>query len=132
MAELRARRVVYSISTVLAALLFAVPAVALLMKVPHFAAEMSRLGYPAYFLTLLGVSKLLGVAVILSPALPRLKEWAYAGLLFDAVGAVISRIAIGDRLTSLVPPILIGILVLLSWWLRPHGRRLAGHVRTPA
>jgi hypothetical protein len=86
---------------------------------------MSRLRYPAYFLALLGVAKLLGAAVILLPRLPRLKEWAYAGLLFDSVGAVVSRTAIGDGPVKLLLPLLIGVLALLSWQLRPESRRLA-------
>ena len=62
--------------TILAALLFAVPGAALLLRVPHFTADMARLGYPVYFLTILGIWKLLGVIAILAPGLPRLKEWA--------------------------------------------------------
>ena len=49
-----------------------------------------HLGYPAYFLPYLGVAKLLGVAAILYPGLPRLKEWAYAVLHCDLVSAMYS------------------------------------------
>lgn len=132
MAETRSRRIAYLVSTALTALLFAVPAVALLLRVPHFAVEMGRLGYPPYFLTLLGIFKLLGAAVVALPGLPRLKEWAYAGLLFDVVGAVVSRTALGDGPMSLVPPVLIGVLLLLSWWLRPHNRKLVDDTPVPA
>jgi uncharacterized membrane protein YphA (DoxX/SURF4 family) len=121
----RSRRIAYWSTTTATALLFAVPGAALVARIPHFVDEMSRLQYPAYFLSLLGVAKLLGAAVILLPRLPRLKEWAYAGLLFDAVGAVVSRTAIGDEPVKLLLPILIGVLALLSWQLRPESRRLA-------
>jgi uncharacterized membrane protein YphA (DoxX/SURF4 family) len=122
----RARRILYWACTVLTALLFAVPGAALLARNPHFAGEMSRLGYPAYFLAVLGSFKLLGAAVILLPRLPRLKEWAYAGMLFDIAGAVVSRATMGDEPMRLALPIFIAGLALLSWQLRPADRRLSG------
>ena len=53
------------------------------------------LGYPLYFIPFIGVAKLLGVIAILVPGFPRLKEWAYAGLFFDLIGATYSMLAIG-------------------------------------
>ena len=55
----------------------------------------TQLGYPAYFLPFVGVAKVLGGIVLLVPGFPRLKEWAYAGLVFDLMGALYSFIAIG-------------------------------------
>ena len=112
----------YWIFTVLAALLFAVPGAALLLRVPHFTADMARLGYPAYFLTMLGIWKLLGAITILSPRMQRLKEWAYAGMIFDLSSAVISRALVGEDALKILPPIFVGIIVVLSWRLRPAGR----------
>lgn len=54
------------------------------------------LGYPVYFVPFIGVAKALGVIAILVPGLPRLKEWAYAGLFFDLIGATYSIIAVGN------------------------------------
>ena len=112
----------YWVFTVLAALLFAVPGAALLLRVPHFTADMAGLGYPAYFLTILGIWKLLGAITILSPRLPRVKEWAYAGMIFDLSSAVISRSVVGENAIKVLPPILVGIIVILSWRLRPAER----------
>lgn len=56
-------------------------------------AFMAHLGYPAYFVRFIGVAKLLGVIAILVPGYPRIKEWAYAGLLFDLAGATYSLVA---------------------------------------
>jgi hypothetical protein len=42
----------------------------------------THLGYPIYLLTILGIWKLLGVAGLLIPKFPLLKEWAYAGFFF--------------------------------------------------
>lgn len=53
------------------------------------------LGYPLYFIPFIGVAKVLGVIAILVPGFPRIKEWAYAGLSFDLVGATFSIIASG-------------------------------------
>ena len=118
-------RAAFWITTALTALLFAVPGAALVAKVPHFTSEMARLGYPAYFLAIFGTFKIAGAAVILAPGLPRLKEWAYAGMIFDAAFAALSRFAIGDGPALVIPPILIGVLVLISWQLRPDSRKLA-------
>ncbi len=85
----------------------------------------SRLGYPEYFATILGVGKLLGVVVVLSPGLPRLKEWAYAGFVIDVSGAFASHLFVGDPLADLVPPIAVLAITMASWAQRPESRRLA-------
>src|SRR6185437_6688446 len=105
----------YWIFTLLAALLFAVPGAALLLRVPHFTNDMAQLGYPTYFLTILGVWKLLGVIAIVLPGLPRLKEWAYAGMIFDLSSAVISRTVAGNDAVKIFPPLLVMVIVILSW-----------------
>src|SRR5450755_1736309 len=56
----------------------------------------THLGYPVYFLTILGVWKILGMVALLIPKFPLLKEWAYAGLFFVMTGAIFSHIACGD------------------------------------
>ena len=56
----------------------------------------TNLGYPTYFMTILGVWKFLGVIIVLSPKFPLLKEWAYAGFFFIMSGAVLSHLAAGD------------------------------------
>lgn len=114
--------IAYWTFTVLAALLFAVPGAALLLRIPHFTEDMAQLGYPSYFLTILGVWKLLGVFAILVPGLPRLKEWAYAGMIFDLSSAVISRTATGGAAITILPPLLVVAIVIVSWKLRPAGR----------
>lgn len=82
-----------------------------------------HLGYPIYFLTILGVWKILGVIAILLPKLPLLKEWAYAGFFFIMTGAIISHIATGDRLKENFPALLLLILTIVSWYLRPLDRK---------
>lgn len=64
-----------------------------------------ELGYPTFFVPFIGVAKLLGVIAILVPGFPRLKEWAYAGLFFDLIGATYSILAVGkpDWLFMVLP-----------------------------
>lgn len=114
----------YWLTTVPAALLFAVPGSALVIGVANFTLEMARLGYPTYFLLPFGVLKVLAAISILIPGFARFKEWAYAGMLFDAVFAAYSRAAMGDPLPQIVLPLAIGALVLSSWALRPATRKL--------
>lgn len=62
-----------------------------------------QMGFPTYMIPFLGWAKLLGVIGILVPGFPRIKEWAYAGLLFDLVGAIYSFLALGTPVTSVLP-----------------------------
>jgi len=91
----------------------------------EMAQHVTGLGYPAYLQHFLGVAKLLGAAVILLPRLRRLKEWAYAGMTFDLVGAVYSHIAHRDDPSELILPVALLALLLLSYALRPLSRRLS-------
>lgn len=83
------------------------------------------LGYPDYFLTILGVWKVLGVAALLAPRLALLKEWAYAGFFFVAMGVIWSHAASGNGFGEIFPGVLLMALTVASWWLRPESRRLA-------
>jgi len=65
----------------------------------------NELGYPRFFIPFIGAAKVLGVLAVLLPISPRVKEWAYAGLVFDLIGATFSIIAIGkpDWIFMLLP-----------------------------
>jgi uncharacterized membrane protein YphA (DoxX/SURF4 family) len=84
------------------------------------------LGYPAYFVTVLGVWKVLGAIAILVPRFPRLKEWAYAGIFFDLTGAAASWAAVGGpgEAFHIVAPLVIAGFCVASWALRPQSRIL--------
>ena len=84
----------------------------------------THLGYPIYFLTILGVWKLLGVVALLIPKFPLLKEWAYAGFFFVMSGAIFSHIAVGDSLREVFPSLLLLILTVVSWYFRPVNRKI--------
>ena len=85
------------------------------------------LGYPLYFFAILGVWKVLGAIAILVPRFPRLKEWAYAGIIFDLTGAVASIAAVGvygAYAFHILAPLIIAGFAVASWALRPESRRI--------
>lgn len=82
------------------------------------------LGYPNYFISIIGVWKVLGVIAILIPKFKLLKEWAYAGLFFTMTGAVISHIASDDVQVQIIAPIVLAIFTVVSWYLRPVDRKI--------
>ena len=83
-----------------------------------------HLGFPVYFLTILGVWKILGVITILIPKFPILKEWAYAGFFFNMSGAVISHLVSGSEPKELFGPMLLLVLTVVSWYFRPADRKI--------
>lgn len=83
-----------------------------------------RLGYPAYIIPALGLGKVLAILAILWPGLPRLKEWAYAGIVFNMLGATVSHVAHDDEAWRIVVTVAIVAITLASWALRPQSRRL--------
>jgi hypothetical protein len=84
----------------------------------------THLGYPVYLLTILGPWKLAGAIVLLVPGFPRLKEWAYAGIIFELTGAIASWLAIGDKTGQFIAPLVLAVLAMTSWALRPPSRTL--------
>ena len=76
------------------------------------------------FVFLSGGVEVLGGGAILVPRLPLVKEWAYAGMIFDLTGATASHIATGDDLRHILVPLVSAALVVASWALRPESRKL--------
>jgi uncharacterized membrane protein YphA (DoxX/SURF4 family) len=83
------------------------------------------LGYPVYFLYIIGVWKVLGVIAIVVPNFKLLKEWAYAGFFFVMTGALVSHLASGDdSLKGIIGPIFQTVFIILSWYFRPANRKI--------
>lgn len=91
-----------------------------------------HLHYPAYFLPFIGVAKILGAIALLVPGFPRLKEWAYAGFLYDITGAVYSAIAVGDPPSAWVFTLIIGYGLIFGSYFLYHKRKKALAARTRA
>jgi uncharacterized membrane protein YphA (DoxX/SURF4 family) len=117
--------IAYWITTTLVVFELALGGVWDILRVPQTRGLIERLGYPVYFLVILGIWKLLGAVALVIPRFPRLKEWAYAGVIFDLTGAVASLSASGlmDAGTLAYPIVMTGVAVA-SWALRPPSRRL--------
>ncbi|WP_245765724.1 DoxX family protein [Nonomuraea jiangxiensis] len=84
-----------------------------------------QLGYPGYLSPILGIAKIIAAVVLLAPGLPRLKEWAYAGVVINMIAAAASHVAMHNSLSNLIAPGAFAALAVASWALRPPTRRLA-------
>jgi DoxX-like family len=85
-------RTIYRITTISFAVFMAFTAIPDIFMMPDAVKFIEALGYPNYFIPFIGVAKLLGSAALLIPGFPRIREWAYAGLFFDLIGAVYSNV----------------------------------------
>lgn len=88
----------------------------------------AHLGYPSYLLVFLGTAKILGVLAVLVPGLPRVKEWAFAGLTFDVAGALYSHLSVGDS-PAVWSPAAIGLVLIASAYVAFRGRQRIERVR---
>lgn len=107
---------IYWIATVLAAALMTLASVPDILQSAEAVSVFKHLGYPVYLLPFLGTAKALGVVAILVPRTSRLKEWAYAGLVFDLSGALYSHLSVGDPPSAWMPA-LIGLFLMSSSYL---------------
>ncbi|WP_353719485.1 DoxX family protein [Dyadobacter sp. 676] len=89
-------RIIFWIATGLLAIMLGIGSIYDAISAPEAVEHVTRIGYPAYIVPFLGVAKLLGIIAILVPGYPRIKEWAYAGIFYDLLGAFYSHIAVGD------------------------------------
>lgn len=116
-------KIIYWIATIWLAFGMVSTGVVQLLKMNEEVSMMVHIGYPAYFLTILGIWKILGTAAVLIPKFPLLKEWAYAGFFFAMSGAVFSHLAVGDGAKEFFGPVLLLILTVASWYFRPLDRK---------
>ncbi|SHG21033.1 DoxX family protein [Pedobacter caeni] len=116
-------KIIYWISTAWLALGMLSTGIVQLLKVKTEVDLITNLGYPVYFLTLLGIWKILGVITVLVPKFPLLKEWAYAGFFFSMSGAIFSHLVSGKP-TEIFPSLLLLVLTVISWYFRPAERKL--------
>ena len=117
-------KIIYWIATIWLSLGMTSTGIVQLIPLEEEVTKMSTLGYPLYFLTIIGVWKLLGVVALLLPKFPLVKEWAYAGFFMVMTGAIFSHLAVNDSLTEYFGPSLLLILTIISWYFRPSARKL--------
>jgi hypothetical protein len=121
-------KTLYWIVTGLAAAFMLLASIPDVLQVPQAVSIFSHLGYPAYLLPFLGTAKTLGVVAMIVPSLQRLKEWAFAGLVFDLIGALYSHLSVGDPPNVWVLPV-IGLALVSAAYL--SYRRYASGERSP-
>jgi hypothetical protein len=97
---------------------------AMIFSGPPIAGIVTHLGYPVYVLAILGFWKVLGGIVLLAPRLPRLKEWAYAGIVFELTSAAASYVLQGGHARELASTLMLAAVAVASWALRPPDRIL--------
>lgn len=121
---MKQRNIGYWVVTGLFSLAIGGSAFADFARPPEMVANFAAIGYPASVMLLLGIWKALGVVAILAPGFPRLKEWAYAGFVFELTGAAYAHLAAGQSFGQAMPGLVLASLALASWALRPASRRL--------
>src|SRR5258705_13552554 len=121
-------KIIYWIVTVLLALGMLQSGIFAVLRTKQWVDLVTGLGYPIYFLTILGIWKILGVIAILIPGFKLVKEWAYAGFFFVMTGALVSHLASGnDGIRQIIGPIMQTIFIILSWYFRPPNRKIPAY-----
>ncbi len=120
-------RIFYWITTGLFLLMMAYSGIASLAS-PEKAVEFFKtMNMPAYLISFLSIAKLLGVIAVLVPGYPKLKEWAYAGLTFDLIGAVYCNYAVGKPAAEWMPILIFVALAFVSYFL--YHKKVSPQVR---
>ncbi len=86
----------------------------------------TSLGYPVYLLAILGIWKIPGAIILVIPGFLRVKEWAYAGMVFELSGAAVLH-ATRHQVSDVAGPLVLLGFALASWALRPSWRTLGAH-----
>ena len=120
----KAKKVAYWVTTGVLVFVFGAGGVAELAQGSAVREGFKSLGYPAYLAVILGTWKLLGAAVLVWPRTPRIKEWAYAGIMIDLTSAAASHVFVADPPADVAVPLIIAVIGLASWALRPADRVL--------
>src|SRR6266478_8459043 len=117
----KTKTTIYWAATLFIVFIMTISGALALIHSPGMMTALAHLGYPPYFSNLLGVSKLIGVCVLLLPGIARLKEWAYVGFAITILSASYSHLLSGDGLLALEPLVTFAALIL-SYTVRPPSR----------
>ena len=109
---MKANKIIYWIATALFSAGMLMSSSMYLTQNPKLVEAFHTLGYPLFFMYILGLAKGLGAIALLVPRFPKLKEWAYAGFSFTLIGAIWTHVATG---TSFSAVIIFGVLLLVSY-----------------
>lgn len=116
-------KIIYWVATIFLSTGMLAGGIQQLLQIGGYNEIVTRLGYPLYMLSILGAWKIVGVAAILLPKHPLLKEWAYAGFFFVMSGAAISHLVMKETFAEVVPSLVLLIAIITSWYFRPADRK---------
>ncbi len=117
--------IIYWIATALFTIGMLASGIQQVLRTKEITDMVTHLGYPVYFMCILGCWKILGVIAVLMPGFKLLKEWAYAGFFFVMTGALVSHLAFGDHeAKAILGPVFQTLFILLSWYFRPASRKI--------
>ena len=119
---MKTTKIIYWACTILIVALMLFSAFSTFSNNPQGAVLLKHLQIPPYLLQFLAIGKILGAIALLVPGYPRVKEWAYAGYLFDLLGATWCFIAVGDP-ASAWTPMFIFIALLFGSYYTYHRKR---------
>src|ERR1700722_10630372 len=108
----KTNKIIYWIATIFLAFGMLAGGIQQLLQIGGYVGIITHLGYPKYFLSIIGAWKILGVITILIPGFSLLKEWAYAGFFFVMSGALCSHIMAGDPLSEIYPSLTLLIMTV--------------------
>jgi hypothetical protein len=121
------RNIGYWVATVLFSLVYFGSGLADVLHASPVVQTLGHLGYPAYFASIIGPWKIAAAITLVAPGLPKVKEWAYAGVVFDLTGALASHAVLGDHGPKQVVPIVLLGLLVVSYRSR-FGNRVVGDI----
>lgn len=117
-------KIIYWVATALLSFGMLGSGISQLLQLKDMNELITHVGYPLYFMYIIGVWKILGVIAILIPNFKLLKEWAYAGFFFLMTGALISHLFMGDGGNAIFGPLFQTIFIVVSWYFRPTNRKI--------
>lgn len=114
---MKKNRIIFWVTTTIIFLMETVMPLSTVLFAPEYiTVGTEALGYPDYFAYALIACKILGATAIMLPKLPaKLREWAYVGLTFNLIFATISHIAVDQEVANIVMPIVVGIILGISY-----------------
>jgi hypothetical protein len=96
------------------------------LHIGYLRVMLTHLGFPQYFMNIIGPWQLACAAALIAPGIPLIKEWAYAGAFFNYSSAIVSHVSVGDGPDKWAAAAVFAVFSVCSWTLRPPDRRLAG------
>lgn len=106
-------KTLYWVFTIFFAILLLLDAIGGITRQEGGQEVMRHLGYPMYLLSIAGYAKLLAVIALLQNKFITLKEWAFAGITINFIGAFASRAFVGDSFFETVFPLIaLGIMFI--------------------